>query len=377
MQDKPYSVHVGAGILSKVGEIASHALREPSQRAFVAADWGVPSPAVKTVLDSLGDRGVRPSAMFITPSEEGKSWDSLKEILTRMAQSSLGRSAVLVSLGGGVVGDMAGFAASVYCRGIPVIQCPTTLLAMVDASVGGKTGVNLELPGYGLLKNYLGTFWQPAAVVADVEVLRSLPRRELSAGLAECIKHGLMGSDVEDPDLLDWTQANMGRVFDLDMAVIEELVTRNVSAKARIVSSDELEKDTSGGRALLNLGHTFGHAIETLPGLSPNQNRGNVQLLHGEAVGLGLVAAAVCSSKLGLCPVGLVDQVRDLLARAGLPTKVAGLPSDEVLLTLMGHDKKAVGGAMRLVLPVGGGRAKVVANPARDAVVAGLAAIRG
>jgi 3-dehydroquinate synthetase len=292
-----------------------------------------------------------------------------------------------------VVGDLAGFAAASYRRGVPVIQCPTTLLAMVDASVGGKTGVNLDLgtaEAPDLKKNAVGAFHQPSLVLVDTDSLGSLAPRHLRAGLAECIKHGLIAADAGDPGLLEWTGANLERLLGLDQGLVTELVTRNVAVKARIVVGDEREEASSGGRALLNLGHTFGHAIETLARLSfegpgrvyregtgPGGDRRATLLLHGEAVGLGLVAAATCSAKLGLCPMGLVEQVRDLLTRAGLPTTVVGLPSDEAIITLMGHDKKAMGGVMRLVLPVGGGRAKVVANPALGAVVAGLAAIRG
>ncbi len=279
-----------------------------------------------------------------------------------------------------MVGDLAGFAAATYRRGVPVIQCPTTLLAMVDASVGGKTGVNLDLgtsEAPDLKKNAVGAFHQPSLVLADTDSLGSLAPRHLRAGLAECIKHGMIAADAGDPGLLAWIGKNLNGLLGLDRALVTELVTRNVAVKARIVAGDEREENSSGGRAILNLGHTFGHAIETLPGLSPDRNMANAPLLHGEAVALGLVAAAACSAKLGLCPLGLLDQVGDLLTRAGLPTKVAGLPSDEAIITLMGHDKKAMGGAMRLVLPVGGGRAMVVANPAREGVAAGLAAIRG
>jgi 3-dehydroquinate synthetase len=374
-----YDVVVGSGLLFQLGERA-RALFPNARRAFVVDDTGLPGSRLAVALSELEKAGFAVAHASVVASEAGKSLKTLEQVLISLAGSKHERGDVVVALGGGVVGDLAGFAAASYRRGVPVIQCPTTLLAMVDASVGGKTGVNLDLgtaEAPDLKKNAVGAFHQPSLVLADTDSLGSLAPRHLRAGLAECIKHGLIGADAGDPGLLEWTGKNLEKVVGLDRGLVTELVTRNVAVKARIVAGDEREEASSGGRALLNLGHTFGHAIETLPGLVHNRNPANVQLLHGEAVGLGLVAAAVCSAKLGLCPLELVDQVRDLLARAGLPTKVTGLPSDEVLLTLMGHDKKAVGGAMRLVLPVGGGRAKVVANPAREAVVAGLAAIRG
>jgi 3-dehydroquinate synthase len=379
LRDRPYTVHVGAGVLAQVGEIACRAVTAPATKAFIVADSGVPHAVVAACEKSLADRSLLPVTTSVTPTERNKTWGTLQSLLSQFAQARLDRSDLVIALGGGIVGDVAGFAAAVYRRGIPVVQCPTTLLAMVDASVGGKTGINLDLPGAGLMKNMVGSFWQPVAVIADIEVLRSLPAREFRAGLAECIKHGLISAHADEPGLLDWTAASLDRFAALEPSALSELVHRNVSFKARIVQGDEREEapDQEGGRALLNLGHTFGHAIETLPNLSPDQDPSHAPLLHGEAVALGLVAATACSASLGLCPTTLLDEVRAILTRAGLPTRVAGLPPDDALITIMGHDKKARGGSMRLVLPLGGGRARVVSDPPRDAIAAGIAAMRG
>jgi 3-dehydroquinate synthase len=372
--EHPYNVHVGAGILTQAGEIVCRALREPAARAFVVADAGVPQSAVKALLKSLADRSLVATTTSITPSEPSKSWPALHSLLSQMAQARLERTDLVIALGGGITGDIAGFASATYRRGVPVVQCPTTLLAMVDSSVGGKTGINLDVPGSGLMKNMVGAFWQPTAVVADVELLRSLPARELRAGLAECIKHALMSADVEDPDLLEWTRTNMPRIVALDAPTLQELVARNVAAKARIVCGDEREQAKDGGRALLNLGHTFAHAIETLPDLTIGQTPGT--LLHGEAVALGLIAAATCAAKMGLAPQAFATDVATLIRNAGLPTAVSGLPPDAEVRARMAHDKKSRAGELRLILPLGNGRAKVVSNPPEEAITAGLTAIR-
>jgi 3-dehydroquinate synthase len=378
LRDRPYTVHVGAGLLAQVGEIACRALPKPPANAFIVADSGVPQSAVDLCSKSLAERSVAPTSAAITPTERNKTWGTLQDLVSKLAQARLERTDLVVALGGGMVGDLAGFAAAIYRRGIPVVQCPTTLLAMVDASVGGKTGINLDLPGPGLMKNMVGSFWQPVAVIADIEVLHSLPPRDFRAGLAECIKHGLIGSHADEPGLLDWTATSLDRITAQEPETLSELVQRNVALKARIVEGDEREEapDEAGGRALLNLGHTFGHAIETLPNLTPDGDPAHAPLLHGEAVALGLVAASACSASLGLCSQDLVDEVRNTLKRAGLPTQVARLPPDDDLATLMAHDKKARAGSMRLVLPLDGRRAQVVTDPPRQAISAGFAAIR-
>jgi 3-dehydroquinate synthase len=374
LAQNPYNVHVGAGILAQVGEITRRALRHQASKAFLATDSGVPAAAVETVAASLADCGLPVTRSAITPSEAVKTLETFHGLLQAMARSKHERCDPVVALGGGIVGDIAGFAAAAYQRGVPVVQCPTTLLAMVDASVGGKTAVNLDLGTDGLHKNMVGAFWQPAAVVADVQVLASLPPRHLRAGLAECLKHALICRDLEDPDLLEWIGAHIDQALALHGATLEELVARNVSAKARIVRGDERERAPEGGRSLLNLGHTFAHAIETLPGLFVGGTPG--PLLHGEAVGLGLIAASTCSSAMGLAPPGFPGDVAALIRRVNLPATVQGLPPTPDVLARMAHDKKARAGALRLVLPTGDGKARIISNPPVEAITAGLDAIR-
>ena len=265
------------------------------------------------------------------------------------------RGSPLVALGGGVAGDVAGFAAATYLRGVPFVQCPTSLLAMVDASVGGKVGVNLPQG-----KNLVGAFHQPVAVAIDPLALGTLPERELRCGLAECIKHGLLG----EPGLLDWLEERMGRIRELDSETLVELVRRNVEVKAGVVMRDERE---AGERASLNLGHTFGHALETCLGYG--------EVLHGEAVALGLIAAAAVSRRLGLCDERFVERLRELVAAAGLAVS-RPLPGDGALASAMRRDKKVSGGRVRLVLPKGGGGVELRDDVSERDVSVGWAEIR-
>jgi 3-dehydroquinate synthase len=289
------------------------------------------------------------------------------------------RGQPLIALGGGIVGDLAGFAAATYRRGIPLVHCPTTLLAMVDASIGGKTGVNIAL-GAGaegsLKKNMAGAFHQPTLVLSDVEVLRSLDARQFRTGLAECIKHALIGAHGGEPALLPWLEDRLPTILAQDPATLVELVTRNVRLKAAIIDGDEREELPDGGRILLNLGHTFGHAIETLPHLTPDGDPAKAPLLHGEAVALGLVAAAETARELDLCDAAAVDRILAIISRCGLPVEINGLPPADRIVALMGFDKKVAEGKLRLILPVGLGAAKVLANPPLPAILAGLEAIR-
>ena len=260
-----------------------------------------------------------------------------------------------MALAGGVVGDMAGFAAASFLRGMPFVQCPTSLLAMVDSSVGGKTGVNLPQG-----KNLVGAFHQPSVVVADPEVLGTLPERELRCGLAECIKHGV----IRDAGLVDFIEANAAELLAVDVHTVGELVRRNVEIKAAVVMEDERE---AGVRAHLNLGHTFGHAIEATAGYG--------EILHGEAVGLGLVAAARCSQAAGHCEADVEERVIRAAGAVGLATRTK-LPSDQRLLAAMQHDKKVIDDRIRLVLPHAVGHVEIHADTPEACVRAGWSAIR-
>lgn len=377
-----YDVIVGAGVLANLGAVVSaSAGARAGSRVFLAHDDGLPSPTIDSAVASLRASGLVPIAFALHASETEKTIPQLQKVLAAMAAHEIERREPVVALGGGIVGDLAGFAAAIYRRGLPVIQCPTTLLAMVDASVGGKTGVNLAAdgPGAELQKNLIGAFHQPRAVIADVLALHSLPDRYFRAGLAECIKHGMIAADPDaggGAELFAWTESNLPRILARDAAMLIELVSRNVRVKAAVVGRDEREEAAEDGRALLNLGHTFGHAIETIPGLSPDGNPASAPLQHGEAVALGLVAASRCAEVSGLCRAGVEATTRRALGACGLPTKVRGLPATQTVLRLMQRDKKVESGRLRLVLPTGPGRATVVASPPAAAVTAGIDAIR-
>jgi 3-dehydroquinate synthase len=277
----------------------------------------------------LATRFARVSTIVLPDGEAHKTWQTLNRIFDALLAQGHDRQTTLVALGGGVVGDIAGFAAACYMRGIDYIQIPTTLLAQVDSSVGGKTAVN-----HPAGKNMIGAFHQPRLVVADIDVLRTLPRRELIAGLAEVIKYGA----VLDEAFLGWIEANLPRLLALDAEALIHAVRRSCEIKADVVASDERE---SGRRALLNFGHTFAHAIEAGVGY------GN--WLHGEAVGCGMVLAARLSERLGLIEPQRARRLESIVERAGLPTRPPEV-DDKMLVELMRSDKKSVGGSQRFVL---------------------------
>ena len=282
--------------------------------------------------------------------EAHKDWQTLNLIFDALLGQACDRKTVLFALGGGVVGDMTGFAAASFMRGVPFVQLPTTLLAQVDSSVGGKTGIN-----HPLGKNMIGAFYQPQLVVCDLEVLRTLPERELSAGLAEVIKYG----PIADLGFLDWIAAHLDALLARDPVALAHAVKRSCEIKAHVVAQDERE---SGLRAVLNFGHTFGHAIEA--------GMGYGAWLHGEAVGCGMVMAAELSCRLGLIEPAFVQRLTALIARAGLPVRGPQLAADDNAgryLELMRLDKKSQAGEIRFVLIDGPGQATV--RPAPDALV--------
>ncbi|MCX2861380.1 3-dehydroquinate synthase [Paucibacter sp. PLA-PC-4] len=289
----------------------------------------------------------RVDAVVLPDGEQHKDWPTMNQIVDHLLGSASDRKTVLFALGGGVVGDMTGFAAAIYMRGVPFVQVPTTLLAQVDSSVGGKTAIN-----HPLGKNMLGAFYQPARVIADLDTLDSLPSRELAAGLAEVIKYG----PIADPDFLDWIEANLGALLARDKAALAYAVKRSCEIKAWVVGQDEREQ---GLRAILNFGHTFGHAIET--GL------GYGEWLHGEGVGCGMVLASDLSVRLGLMPPEFLARMRRLIAAAGLPVRAPRLGAARYL-ELMRVDKKSEGGEIRFVLIEGLGKAGMRGAP--DSLVA-------
>jgi len=322
--DRSYPIRIGAGLLARAGSYAE-ATGRPCRLVTdgnVAAHHLAP---VRAAL-SLEERHCR----VLPPGEEQKTLDNAGALVDWLLGSGLPRDGVVVALGGGVVGDLAGFAASICQRGVDFIQVPTTLLAQVDSSVGGKTGVN-----HARGKNLIGAFHQPRAVVADLDTLKTLPRRELLAGVAEVIKYGLLG----DAGFFQWLEQQLPALLALDPVTLAETVEHCCQMKASIVAADEQE---SGMRALLNLGHTFGHAIEAHAGYGA--------WLHGEAVAAGMCMAADLSTRLGWLPAAEAGRVRALIERTGLPSRPPAGLAPSRFLELMWRDKKVKAGRLRLVL---------------------------
>lgn len=325
--ERRYPIRIGSGLVSKPAAYAEAAGRA----AVVITDSHVAPLYLPSVCRPLQ---LDPAHALVLPAgEAGKNWNSLESILDALLARRLARDGLVIALGGGVIGDMAGFAAAIYQRGVDFIQIPTTLLAQVDSSVGGKTAVN-----HPRGKNMIGAFHQPRAVIADTDTLRTLPPRELRAGIAEIIKYGLLG----DAGFFAWLEQNMDALLALDAATLTEAIERSCAMKAAIVAQDERERVAGGPRALLNLGHTFGHAIET--------HTGYTQWLHGEAVATGLCMAADLSARMGWIPEADAARARALVQRAGLPTQVPPGLTPARFLDLMGHDKKVAAGRLRLVL---------------------------
>jgi len=323
---RSYPIHIGVGLL---GEARLYAPYVENKRVAVVTNEMVAPLYLARVQQALAEAGARSAPVLIEDGESAKGWKTLDRVIDALLKARLGRDALIVALGGGVVGDLAGFAAAVYQRGIPFIQAPTTLLAQVDSSVGGKTAIN-----HARGKNLVGAFHQPLAVIADVSTLDSLPDRELRAGIAEVLKHAF----ILDLQFVVWLEANIDRLLARDRAALSHAVMRSCELKARIVAADERE---SGLRAILNFGHTFGHAIET--GL------GYGEWLHGEAVAAGMIMAAELSARAGTLRREDVVRVKQLIARAGLPAHGPKL-APERYLELMQVDKKAAGGKVRFVL---------------------------
>lgn len=351
---RAYDIAVGAGLLARAGaEIAN--LKRAS-RVFVVSDDNVARLHMATLVRSLDAAGLSHAACVLPPGEATKSFALLEQLTGQMLDFNLDRGDLAVALGGGVIGDLAGFAAGIVKRGIDYVQVPTTLLAQVDSSVGGKTAIDTPQG-----KNLVGLFHQPCLVLADTGVLDTLPAREMRAGYAEILKYGLIG----DAKFAEWAVAHAQSILTEPGAARSRAVVDSCRMKARVVEADERE---AGQRALLNLGHTFGHAIEACAGFSG-------KVLHGEAVAVGCCLAFELSERLKLCPHGDAERVRGWFAAAGLPTGLNDLPelgaTEDDLIELMKQDKKAVGGKLVLVLARGIGQAFV----ARDVDAAPVKAI--
>ena len=336
--DRAYPICIGRGLLDDPSLILPH-LKTP--RVAVITNDVVGPLYLDRVSGALTGAGVRVHAVVLPDGEANKDWPTLNLIFDALLAERCERSTTVIALGGGVVGDMAGFAASTYQRGVPFIQIPTTLLAQVDSSVGGKTAIN-----HPLGKNMIGAFYQPKLVLADVATLDTLPDRELKAGLAEVIKYGL----IRDLPLFEWLESNMERLLRRGPAALISSIERSCANKAAVVVADETEQ---GERALLNLGHTFGHAIET--GL------GYGKWLHGEAVAAGTMMAVELSHRIGWLGAEDVARIEALHERAGLPVRSPALPVERYL-SLMAGDKKVEAGRLRLVLLRRIGRAVIHAD---------------
>ena len=338
LDDRSYPIHIGPGLIDRAELILPHLAQK---RAAIVTNTTVGPLYLERLTQTLTQAGVAVTPIVLPDGEEYKDWQTLNRIFDALLQSRAERKTTLIALGGGVVGDMTGFAAACYQRGVPFIQVPTTLLAQVDSSVGGKTGIN-----HPLGKNMIGAFYQPKLVLADTDTLKTLPARELSAGLAEVIKYGL----IWDAAFLAWLEASMGKLRALEPAAISRAIYRSCEIKAQVVAQDERE---GGIRAILNLGHTFGHAIET--------GMGYGNWLHGEAVAAGMVLAADASRRKGWLTDAEVERTRAILRAAGLPDAAPDLGVDRYL-EYMGHDKKVEGGQIRFVLLKKIGEAVITAD---------------
>ena len=345
--DRSYTVSIGPGLL---GDAARWREALRGRHVLVVSNTTVAPLYLQRVTQAL--EGMQWSTFLLEDGESHKTFANVGRALEALAHLGATRDACILALGGGVVGDLAGFTAACWMRGIDFIQMPTTLLAMVDSSVGGKTGVNLPAG-----KNLIGAFHQPRCVIADTDVLATLSDRQYSAGLAEVIK----GAAIGDTDFFAWLEANADALAARDTTTLIEAIARKVSYKAGVVARDETEQ---GERALLNLGHTFGHALETA---------GNyTTLLHGEGVAVGMVLAARLSERLGMSHATDTERLRQLLGRVGLPTTIPAGMQPDVLLGLMHLDKKTLAGKLRLILWRGIGRAEIVTGVDESAVLAVL-----
>jgi 3-dehydroquinate synthase len=335
--ERSYPIHIGSGVLQHASAWRA-AIR--GRHALVLSNATIAPLYLDRVIAGLD--GLVHSTVILEDGEQYKTFDNVARVLDALARLGANRDATLIALGGGVIGDLGGFAAACWMRGIDFVQMPTTLLAMVDSSVGGKTGVNLPAG-----KNLVGAFHQPRAVFIDTSTLATLPEREFLAGLAEVLKYGAIG----DPAFFEWLEANAEALLARDLDALDAAIATSCRHKAGVVARDEREL---GERALLNFGHTFGHAIEVEAGYGA--------ILHGEAVAIGMLLAARLSSRLGLAPDADADRLEALLLGFGLPTRIPSDHDAARLLERMRLDKKSVSGQLRLVLWRGVGKAEIIAG---------------
>ncbi len=384
-KDHGYEIVIEPGAIDTLGQrldkVAPHA------KAAAIIDQKIETSHGRVALRSLKRADYDITVGVMPASEKMKSLKTVQDLLAVLLDAKLERKSPVIAIGGGIVGDTAGYVAASYLRGVPFVQVPTTLLSMVDASVGGKVGVNVPQG-----KNLVGAFHQPVLVVIDTDVLKTLPDRDLRCGLAECVKHGV----IRDPDLFAWIEENVDRVLNLESEALVELVQRNVKIKAAVVMEDEKEQ---GVRAHLNFGHTFAHAIEASPAVQaaaavpkrrrfaaaprfevpkppPQAHAYEGPYAHGEAVSLGMVAATSLAVATGRCDASLLDRLVALLDRIGLPTSSDKIADTELLMGIMQTDKKVKDGQVRLVLPDRMGAVSIVNDTLSEQVAAAWDAIR-
>ncbi|MTH63546.1 3-dehydroquinate synthase [Paracoccus shanxieyensis] len=355
---RSYDVRIGQGLLDRAGaEIVALAGK---RRVAIVTDTTVAAAHLPRLIASLNTAGLQAEALALPAGEATKSWDRLGQAVEWLIAQRIERKDLVIALGGGVIGDLAGFASAILRRGVRFVQIPTTLLAQVDSSVGGKTGINSPQG-----KNLIGAFHQPSLVLADIDVLGTLAPRDFRAGYGEVAKYGLLG----DEGFFEWLET-AGPVLATDPEALQRAVRHSVAMKAGIVQRDETEQ---GERALLNLGHTFGHALESATGYSD-------RLLHGEGVAIGCTLAFELSARLGLCSQEAPSRVAAHFAAMGMPARIADipgdLPGDEALIALMGQDKKVMDGKLRFILARGIGQSFVTDDVDPAALRAVLAASR-
>lgn len=348
LADRSYPIHVGRNLITNADLILPHLKRK---HVAIVTNTTVAPLYLDKLSQTLQAAGVSVIPIILPDGEAYKNTETLNKIYDALLQNRCERSTTLIALGGGVIGDLTGYAAATYLRGVPFIQIPTTLLSQVDSSVGGKTGIN-----HPLGKNMIGAFYQPQVVLADIDTLKTLPSRELSAGMAEVIKYGL----IRDAEFFDWLETHIEQLMALEESAISEAIYRSCQNKADVVARDEHE---TGERALLNLGHTFGHAIENAMGYGV--------WLHGEAVAAGTMMAADLSQRMGWLSAAEVARIHALLIKARLPLDPPELGADKYL-ELMQMDKKVADGKIRLVLQQGIGKSVITSDYDTDKLRATL-----
>jgi 3-dehydroquinate synthase len=347
---RSYDIEIGAGNLPDVAKFID--TEQDDAHAVIVTDANVDELYAEPVANTLAEQGCEVDVLIVDAGEQSKSIDVAAELWERMLDEGTDRKSAVVAVGGGVVGDLAGFVAATFARGLTFVQIPTTLLAQVDSSVGGKVGINL--PG---AKNMVGSFWQPRGVLIDVNVLQSLPEREFSAGMAEVVKYGV----IQDAEFFAYLERHVDAINARDAAVLTHIVQRCCRLKADVVEQDEREE--TGVRAILNYGHTFCHAFEAATGYG--------QLLHGEGVAIGMLCASRLAERMGRVEAAFTKRQQNLLESFGLPTIVPQVSHDE-LVELMYRDKKTERGKMRFVLPSKLGHVEVVRGVAIDDILAAL-----